>query len=155
MANYRLQTLGFQQSRDCFTEMNLIPEVLVLPLPLASWAVPHASQTQHSPSQTQSGSSLSLFFPGLTAMAKGIRSIHLAAHPSFPLIEIPLALPPCHLLILCCPLYSRSHCCLVQALFTFTWAVEQLLTQSSSVSLDHEIHPELYSQHRNLSKMQS
>lgn len=78
-------------------------------------------------------------------MAKGIRSIHLAAHPSFPLIEIPLALPPCHLLILCCPLYSRSHCCLVQALFTFTWAVEQLLTQSSSVSLDHEIHPELYS----------
>lgn len=72
----QLQTPCSPQSGDCLTVMNLIPKVLVLPFPLASWAVPHASQTQQTPSQTQSGSSLNLFFPGSIIFAKRI-GVHL------------------------------------------------------------------------------
>lgn len=43
----------------------------------------------------------------------------------FPLTEVPLTLSPWHLLALCSPLCLHSHCCFVQVLFSFTWAMEQ------------------------------
>lgn len=93
LANYRLHSLGFQQREDCFTVMNLIPEVLIVPSPLASWAIAHASQTQQIPNQIQSGSSLSLFFSGSIILAKIWVPTHLAASPTFPLDEVPVTLP--------------------------------------------------------------
>ena len=66
MANYRLHSLGFQQSGDSLTVMSLIPKVLVLLFPMASWEVPHASETQ---SQSQTGASL---FPDYIILVKRI-----------------------------------------------------------------------------------
>lgn len=135
MANYRLHTLGFQQSGDCFAVTNLIPEVLTVPFPLTSGTVPHASQTQQTPIQIQSGSPLSLSSQAPLCWLRELVTTCLAASPAFPLTEVP---PLCHLLTLCCPLYSHSHCCLrVQALFSSTWAMEQPPIQAPSSSLVH------------------
>ena len=100
MANYRLHSLGFQQSGDCLTVMSPIPKVLVLLFPLASWAVPHASQTL---SQSQTGASL---FPGSITLVKRTGAHLPGSIPTSSLTEVylPLTLPPWHLLTLCCPL---------------------------------------------------
>lgn len=85
---------------------NLVPEVFIVPFPLTPWAVPHASQTQQTPNQTQSEWLISQpVLPGSIISAK---TTGLVAG-LFPLTEVPPTFPPCHILPLCCPLYSATQ----------------------------------------------
>lgn len=118
--------------------------------PLGSPA--HASQAQQTPNQTQSGSSLRLFFSGCIILAKRTGTHLPGSIPNFCLTEVPLTTPPCYLLTLYSPLYSHSHCCLVQALFSFTRIMKNLLPSHHPLVLSMPIHLKLYS-HRDLSKM--
>lgn len=143
MANYRLCTPGFQQSKECFTLMYLIPELLILPFPVTSWQLHMHLRLQ---TKLRVARHLACSSQAPLSWLRKLALTCLAVSPTFPLTQVPLTIPLCYLLTLCCPLYSRGHCWLGQALFSFTWVMENFLPSHHPLALSMPSHLELYSQ---------